>query len=366
MFIVWLIGMVVSIILLGVAALVVLNTMTNTNRQATRVETGGFKFVVKGESLSKILDNLSGGLFVDQKTHQVKESGSKKENRRRIGFLEKNLGITWVSILWPIKKVHRFEVVADKLIEDLGPDGKELPVRERIKVSLRETDYLRHRFPHPVLVKDVELGGDRWKTDIIVMLDLAVTNPATVVFDYKGKVLNQVDAAVGAEVIDYSNEPGLTYNEFIQQDKGATSKFAGKILALNGSTSPGAEVDGLESRFGIKICAAWVPVADLSPAQKVEEEASKAVERERQLADAKEQTARGEQALQRGALTGTAEGLAAIADKLGGKISQDGLAHVLAQKVRTDNIARAPHLQTYVEGGGNAVPTIQTKGKDND
>ena len=356
-----LLATIISLIVLVGSGLALLYVLSKTNRYGTRVETGGFKFLVKGESLYKVLDNLSvTDGFVDQVTHKVipVRGGGKK---RGIGWLEKNLGISWISILWPIKRVHRFEVVADKLKTGWETGSEEIPIRQLLKTETRKTDYLRYRFPHPLLVTDVELGGDRWKVDFIIMLDVVIVNPATVVFDYKGRVLNQVDAAVSSAAIDYWNDPGFDYRAFVNTDKGLTSPFAKKILMLNKTTSPGRQLDGLEDRFGVKIMAAWVETANLSPEQKKLDDAAKAVDEQRHLADAKEHEARGKMALEQKPREGIALGLKAIVENLiTSGLSPEQAAQITQEEVRMGNVAKSP-LTTYVEGGGAVQPTVPVK-----
>jgi len=351
----WLALTAVSLALLSGSGLALLHVLSQTNRYGTRVETGGFKFLVKGESLYKVLDNLPEREgFVDQVTHTVGSRGS----RRNISWLEQWLGIVWISIWWPLKQVHMFEVVADKMRPDDEIASGQVPVRRQIKTDTRRTDYLRFRFPHPVLVTSVELGKDRWKVDFIIMLDVIVTNPATVVFGYKGRVLRQVDAAVSSAAIDFWNSKKFDYGKFVAEDKGPNSKFAKAILALNQSTTPNPESDGLEDRFGIKIMAAWVAVADLSPEQKALDEAATSIDMERNLADAAEQKARGIVALGKAKFEGPGQGLKTLVKNLKEvDLSSEQAATIALEQVRMSNVADSK-LTTYVEGGGNVQPTI--------
>ncbi|OHA62625.1 MAG: hypothetical protein A2556_02920 [Candidatus Vogelbacteria bacterium RIFOXYD2_FULL_44_9] len=302
-----------------------------------------------------MLDNLPEREgFVDQVTHTVGSRGS----RRNISWLEQWLGIVWISIWWPLKQVHMFEVVADKMRPDDEIASGQVPVRRQIKTDTRRTDYLRFRFPHPVLVTSVELGKDRWKVDFIIMLDVIVTNPATVVFGYKGRVLRQVDAAVSSAAIDFWNSKKFDYGKFVAEDKGPNSKFAKAILALNQSTTPNPESDGLEDRFGIKIMAAWVAVADLSPEQKALDEAATSIDMERNLADAAEQKARGIVALGKAKFEGPGQGLKTLVKNLKEvDLSSEQAATIALEQVRMSNVADSK-LTTYVEGGGNVQPTI--------
>jgi hypothetical protein len=344
-------------VFVAATGLALVYVLSQTNRYATRVETGGFKFLVKGESLYQVIDNLPDHeVYVDQDTYRVGHTG----RRRKIRWLEKWLGMIWISFLWPTKEVHSFEVVADKMKSDEEIATNKIPVRQQVKTETRRTDYLRFRFPHPVLVTNVELGGDRWQVDLIIMLDIIVINPATVVFGYKGRVLRQVDAAVSAATIDFWNDRKFNYQKFVATDKGPSSPFAKKILALNDSTAPGPQADGLADRFGVKIMAVWVSTSDLSPDQKLLDEAAKAVEKERHLADAATEKARGEAALEEGIRAGIGRGFREIIRNLAASgLTPEQTAPILQEQVRMSGIADSK-LTTYVEGGGNVLPTLPT------
>ena len=346
----------VVILVLGVSLLALLFTVAKYDMHATFVENGGFKFVVKGETLQKILDNVDDH-FVDQKTHFTKGTNQSQHARRFVGILEKAFGIVWVSWFWPIKKIHEFEVVADKLKED-----EALPVRQRIQTELRPETYLRARFPHPVFIPDVELGGDRWKIDMIIMLDILVVNPRIVVFDYKGKVLRQVDATIRTAVMNFCSESRYNYQTFLQEEKGPESELARKILGLNESTSPNPIDDGLEERFGVELRAVWLESMDLSPDQKKLDDATKGVQEKTLLAEGRRKEGDGEKAYLKSVREGVGEGLAAqITSLCNAGIGGREAAAIVQEQVRTGNLAGPDSkIKTYVEGGGRTIITIPT------
>ncbi len=358
----------ISFLILTVGILWLLHVLSKTDRHATTVENGGFKFIVKGNTLIRVLDNLT-GCFVDIHTNVVVEDSQKGSplpvpltgvyTRRRKGFLEIILGIMWVSWIWPLKRVHEFKVVADKFKDKNVITDKKLPVRQQLEVDVRDEKYLRHRFPHPVLITDVELGKDRWKIDIIVMLDIMVIKPTVVVFDYKGQVLRQVDAAVSSAVIDFCKN--LSYEKFVKMNKGTDSPFAKKILKLNDDTTSNPDPDGLRDRFGVEIRTVMMEVFDLSPEQKKLDEAAQAVEQKRLEAEARIQEARGQQAYERMTREGIAEGTASMIEKLkNAGLKPEEAIRIAHEQVRMGNVA-ASKLTTYVEGNGNVQPTIPVK-----
>ena len=359
-----------------VSLLVLLYRVAREDMHATFLESGGFKFVVKGGTLEKILDDVK-GFYIDTETLELKPeaprvSDEEKIPRRKRGLLERSMGILWVSWLWPIKRIHKFRVVADRA----KTGENDLILRRQISFEVREETYLRARFVHPVLITDVELAKDKWKVDMVLKLDLSIFKPATVVFGYKGTVavMEQIDAAVRAATIDFCNEEDMDYAKFLSEDKGANSKLARMILDLNkpkADTSPENNIafKGVKDHFGVEIRAAWFEAADLSPEQHELDEAAKAVDKETLLANAKEQIARGEKAMAQALLEGRAEGLSAIVKKLkesGVNISDEQLVRIIFEEVRTGNLAGInSKLTTYVESGGyGVVPTIDINQKE--
>lgn len=384
-----------SLLLLAVALLALLYVAAKTNRWATFVETGGMKFIVRGGTLYKVLANIPGFVYDKDKEvlcdlNEIKDKEKKKEIEKKqrggwlASWLQDRFGIFWVSFFYPLIKVHDFNIVADKLKEEIEGQ-RQLPLRERIQSEIRNAKgYLRHRFAHPIIIPGVELGKDRWKVDLILVVDIRVVNPTIVVFDYKGTVMRQVDAAIASAAIDYwnnipvlgsdgnpvKNEDGTTrmvefgYPEFVATDKGPTSDFAKRIKRLNKVTSPSPIEDGLVTRFGLEIMAAWIEMVDLSPEQQALDDAARENERQKLLADARIQEARGEQVFQRDTRIGVAEGFEDMVRRLitlGTKPS-DAINLAMAH-AKTANLAAAPNLQSYVEGGSQVVPTLPIGGK---
>jgi len=372
--------LVCCVALLVISLLALLYRVAKADMHATYVETGGFKFKVLGETLVEIIDNVE-GYYIDQNDRRLKKD-DELGKRRPKGFLEKLLGMVWISLIWPLREsIHSFRVVADRIKNDPDINVNTLPTREQIRFEIRKTTYLRARFIHPVLVTDVELGKDRWKVDLMVKLDMMVVKPAVVVFDYKGTVavMEQIDASVRAAVIDKCNDEGMDYTKFLSENKGANSPFAKLIMDLN-KPRPTINVEaggdseilfkGIKEHFGVEIKAAWIESVDLSPEQKDLDDATRAVAQEKLLADAETEKARGKKAMAKAILEGQAEGLVSIAEKMkekGFNISNEQMGRIIFEQVRTGNLAGAnSKLTTYVEGGshGGVVPTINVNQKE--
>ena len=232
------------------------------SKHFTYVPQDSFQFVVAGQKLVRVLSHLSGPYACEEETGWKVTDQSRNPNfKQRLGFIERLFGASYVSILYPIKRVYEFTVVADKLKPEAERSGK--PIKDWVKTELRLVKYLLFRFPHPLYIADIELGGDKWKINLLIMLDIQVTEPATVVMTYQGKALEQVDAAVRSAVINYCNHKKWTYESFLQEDNGRESELERIILELNNNSSD-TKKDGLAERFGVSIKSAWVEDLELS------------------------------------------------------------------------------------------------------
>jgi hypothetical protein len=258
----------IALLLLAASALllpVFIYLTASAGIHATHVETGGFKFVVAGKSFVRVLDNIPG--------HYVDTDGKVKAGiKLNRSWLERTLGIFWISIYWPFFKLHEFEIAHDKmkLASDITP---ETSPQDWVLVVTRNGSYLRWRFPHPLILPEVELGGDRWKINLGLMIDFEVVRPRIVAFDLKGtrEVLRFVDAAIESTARDFCNgytKPGKrrptlwTYQMLLAENLGRGSYFDEEIKKLN------TGVGGIEERYGMRVASARVTTLDLSQGQK--------------------------------------------------------------------------------------------------
>lgn len=252
------------------------------SKHFTYVPQDSFQFVVAGQKLVRVLSHLSGPYACEEETGWE----VRKQNtgfKQALSLTEKLFGASYVSILYPIKKVHEFTVVADKLKPESERSGK--PLKDWIRTELRSVKHLLSRFTHPLHIADIELGGDKWQVNLLIMMDIQITNPATVVMIYQGKALEQVDAAVRSAVINYCNNKNWTYESFLQERNDRGSELEKIILELN-NNSP-SKNDGLAERFGISIQSAWVEdlelsgeqaeIAKIAKAKALEEERAKSI-----------------------------------------------------------------------------------------
>ncbi len=383
--ILFLIGSVVLIAIAGVLILAIFHKDAKNDRHFTYVPTGRFKMVVAGEKLIRVLSNLKGYSCEEENSPpwQVVKEGDNFTPHQ--SWFEKLFGATFVSFLYPIKRVHEFTVVADKLKPEAERAGK--PLKEWVHYEERLVKELLFRFPHPLYISSIELGGDKWQINLLLMLDLQITNPAIVVMIYNGKVLEQIDAAVKSAVIDYCNGyteettlpdgskekiPHLwTYESFLTANKGRGSDIENIILDLNMGSDEGRK-DGLEDRFGVSIKSAWVQDLDLSEAQEELLKASKAKALQEELAKAGIAEAQGKakQTIIAAEATKTAlltegQGQAEAWSELTAALRKQGISPEEANAtvkayVESGNLAKLQRLETLVmsSGGKKTKPSV--------
>ena len=372
----------------GVLVLAIFHKDAKNDRHFTYVPTGRFKLVVAGEKLIRVLSNLEGYSCEKDNTKDGEQPWQviKKNNFNRTeSWFEKLFGATFVSFIYPIRRVHKFTVIADKLKPEAERAGK--PLKDWVHYEERVVKELLFRFPHPLYISDIELGGDKWQINILVMIDLQITNPAIVVMIYNGKVLEQVDAAIKSAVIDYCNgytkettlpdgskekTPHLwTYESFLTENKGRGSDIEKIILDLNKESGKDRK-DGLEDRFGISIKSAWVQDLDLSEAQEELLKASKAKALQEELAKAGIAEAEGKarQTIIAAEATKTAlltegQGQAEAWGELTAALCKRGVSPEEANAtvrayVESGNLAKLQRLETLVmsSGGKKKNPSV--------
>ncbi len=310
-----LIGTVLALAVLILVGILLMDTFAQNNMFATTVESENIKAIAKSGELVRFIAKCPG--FKLDQNHNLLDlnrlTGNEifPEPKERFKFIKKWWGIHWVSLWWPMVKVHEFEVVADSfltqeeitaLARNRGIAVKDLEPQDLVKFEIRKVDHLRSNFTHPTVVRGVELAGDGWKVNFAFKIAVRAFNPFIVIFRYKGKVMNEVDAGVSNAVISFCAEPTMNY-ELLRQEMGTKpdatvpldNRLARKILDLNGSVTPNNRSDdGLRERFGVEICAVFLVAYDLDKDSKRQLEASMAVQTVKLEAEAAIEEAKGQ------------------------------------------------------------------------
>jgi hypothetical protein len=250
-------------------------------KQTCYVPTGEIKFVVAGETCTKVLPNLNGtGYHYDYKTRTIVEGESKILSRPF-----NILGVYLVSLLYPLKELHVWHFEWDKLSKGNSSEN------ETGFVIVPKSEYVNSLYflsSYPIVVEEVDLKGNL-KINIVVNVTFRVVNPLLPVFVYKGKWLTHMSATIKGAVADFAR--GKTYDEFRALDKeGEGSSFSSDIEKINKSTNG---VAGVIETFGVAVHKVDFVSFDLVGASDEEQAAVTAVELARLEADAAVQKARG-------------------------------------------------------------------------
>lgn len=218
------------------------------NLQATTVAMEAFKFVVAGESLHKILYNLKGaGLDKDDRVTTNPQMMCWMYFNPLLEFLREKLGVFWVSILYPLRKIHTFKIDKHRLVQG-GSLPANHPMSDLVSVETDVVvDSLRRFIPRPTFIGEVELA-DGIPVDIVVMTEYEVIIPRIPIFNLMGKFFPLLDAAIEAAVNDVGN--AVTYMQLITTPTGKGSSFSETIIKMVD--------DHLERTVGIRPTSCYI------------------------------------------------------------------------------------------------------------
>ncbi len=206
---------IVSIVMILIIIPVAVYSTARSGKQFTFVGTGEIKFVVKGESFQKIIFDVPGlsynedadVLYLDtQDTHKEKPKG----------FLEKHFGIYYVSLFYPVKKIHVWFFEWDKFVQSDKSSDYETQHRAEW------VDSLYWEFAYPVNAHGVELR-DGLKVDIKTRVILRIIRPRYLTFFLKGKWFPNAITSVKSLINDFGKS--LDIKEIMDPKKSGSKKF---------------------------------------------------------------------------------------------------------------------------------------------
>lgn len=319
------------------------------NLQATTVAMEEFKFVVAGESLYKILPNLKGaGLDNDDRVTTNPKMMCRTYFNPLLEFLRAKLGVFWVSIIYPLRKIHKFKIDKYRLVQ-----GGSLPANHQMSdlVAIEpdvEVDSLRRFIPRPTFINEVELK-DGIPVDIVVMTEYEVIIPRIPIFSLKGKFFPLLDAAIEAAVNDIGN--AVTYMQLITTPTGKGSGFSDTILMM--------VADHLEKTVGIRPTSCYIVQLGLLAADQAVKDATKAQEVETLKGKGVIEAATAKAAAIKLLADAEARRFGAVFDELVGKNVDPNLAVLQINRVLAfERLAAATVPITFVEGGASMGATL--------
>lgn len=314
-------------------SLVLIYLLAKLDWHTTFVETGDIKFIVSGERLKKVIANVPGyHPKYDGDDWVLARSGDSEKDEYE-PFFTRWFGIHWVSILYPIKKVHRYTFDWSRLFTGTKPDEKKGPIEvvsEEGKYFLQHrheaVNSLYFRYAYPVVAVEVEIKGNL-RVTITILITTEVVYPARPVFLYKGNWLEPVMSAVRDAIAGFVNDMDIDdVRNNIAKEK-MSHDFADYIMeAVNGE---------LVDKVGVRITKVDFVRYDLSERHKAETAAITAKEVARLNALAKMEDAKGEAAFTVATLTAKADGLEQLLSKAG---THPLGAAILQEQIRTEGL----------------------------
>ncbi len=321
-------------------------------------------FVMQGNELRRVLIGLK-----RPDSYKIRENLDKRRipwRDRRSNWLASWFGIHYVSVLYPLFRLHEFEILAEGLKD--GTQGRELPeegalMREWVYRQKRLTKALRWKFPRPFVVEEVELA-DRITVDVIVMTFLEIEDPYPPIFTYRGNFFEAaapfvgsatIDLVVGESGRDMARKAGLEgedlrYPNFIRIDKGEGSEFSKELRAAIDKVLPNV--------LGIKTEKAYVFNVGLSKEQQEIESASRQEAVEQMRAKGVIEKARGEATARR--INAEAEAMrfnTIVASFIERGVAADVAANAARALIKYENI-RDSGLTTWVDVEGGLGPAL--------
>ncbi len=315
----------------------------------TRLESGDIGFVMRGNTLHRIIHDIRGyelvnGRFVPTTTQQKRPW----------------LGLYWIGVP-PFFHLHTFKIV--KEVENLSGKTPDEWIKDKGEEMVRS---LRFIFPRPFVQRTVELG-DRIPVDLLLLTKFQVVDPYTPVFLFKGKFFELAGAIVIAAVTDVLKN--LSLDEFVHAEKGEVGGI------LKGLKDPAGLLNKeLEKQTGLRLVGISIPQYDPSDkavreamnAERIAQEQAKAkvAEAEGHAAQLKirvEADASAQERLARARGTRIRETVATLASSLANPdVVARGAADVLEMEAATSPDSK---LTTLVKGNTPPVVPIGGGGK---
>ncbi|MEA1929698.1 MAG: hypothetical protein U9M92_02340 [Patescibacteria group bacterium] len=313
---------------------------------ASFVAHGTIELVMAGETLFKVLANVP-GYYYDPITKRMRKLavGEEDPNEGKIAsYLRRRWGFFWVSILYPMRQVHRFVLASPDKLESQGRQvetGVAAPgeVRKRLLAQPnRLTEFLLWQIPHPVLVRQVLLEGGT-RVDFLLMVMLEVESPEQAILIHNAKFFSTLNSAVESALTDRARS--WTYEQVIKQGKGpsADSTFRSMLRAIHDSATP-PDGRSVKDVTGLRVVDMYVVDYGASPEDEDVAEAKRNVVIAALEKEAAEERAKGDQAL----FTKATEALIALG------VDKDKAAKIVADRLRWDRVA-ASKVTTLVEAG---------------
>lgn len=239
---------------------------TENKTNATFVKQNTTEFVVAGEGLLKILSNDDTKILTkDGKLVNPGSLGPGQEEVKINWFskwLRKEWGFYWVSLFYPIRKIHYISIVKERLKGSAEiPPGA--PLRDMIERDSKPTSvpFLLNQFPRPFVFEDIETK-ENFSIDVLVSGIFSVYDPALIAFKYNERFFDFLKAAISGALLDAVKT--MDYKTFREADKGKGSPLSQDLKS---------RLQSLKVDLGVEVIDIWVDIYQLTSGDEAEEAA---------------------------------------------------------------------------------------------
>ena len=199
------------------------------DKQLAFVPTGEIKFKKWGETIVEAIVNVPGRYW--DKENDLIVPGEKKNRFARLfensfgkwvkGF-RKDQGIFYVSIFYPMGKIHTWEFDWTKFEPKTHKEGDK-EINDGYSVVQKEStvNSLYYQYPYPVCTTEIEIGGN-FKVNLLIRVILTVRKPLYLIGNLKGKFMPQLISEVSG-ILDNALRD-VDPEDFRKMDKAAKIK----------------------------------------------------------------------------------------------------------------------------------------------
>ncbi len=183
-------------------------------------------------------------------------------------MLRRRYGISWVSILYPLRSILMFDITRVRLAQAVDPNKltNSLADWSTGEKTPDTVDHIRMFFPRPIPLEGIEFGKGRFQANLGVYILCRVVVPEIPTLRYDRDFFSMLQEAVAACVQHFARDIEL---ENFLSDKhthpvGPGSGFFEQHLAPLNQKVPGKS-GGLINLIGIQITDGWISVIEVNP-----------------------------------------------------------------------------------------------------
>ena len=226
---------VMSLSFLALAGITLIYVLAKEKIDFTEPVTDTYQFVVAGATCVRVINGCK-DIIINSATGVI-ENVTKERRPENLSFLRRQMGIEFYSWMYPVWRIHEFEVIADKSLPGITD------VRAKIQKEKRPVQSLRREWQHPRNTLEVELS-DGITADFHTIYLVQVINPEYLVFRRRvTDAIELIDSWIDAAINNLCNgdekeekeekeeeDHRVSYKELINMSRGVDSPWSKTII----------------------------------------------------------------------------------------------------------------------------------------